>query len=57
MPRSFLVTRYSVVRETGLSVGLKREQLILERLRESDDEDNLRPVFSSMEEACPWLEA
>jgi addiction module RelB/DinJ family antitoxin len=47
----------AVVRENGLPQGLKREQLILERVREADDEDNLSPVFSSMEEARPWLEA
>ena len=47
----------AIVRENGLPQGLKREQLILERVREADDEDNLSPVFSSMEEARPWLEA
>ena len=47
----------AVVRKNGLPQGLKREQLILERVREADDEDNLSPVFSSMEEARPWLEA
>ena len=47
----------AVVRENGLPQGLKREQLILERVREADDEDNLSPVFSNMEEARPWLEA
>ena len=47
----------AVVRENGLPQGLKREQLILERVREADDEDNLSPVFSSMEEARHWLES
>ena len=47
----------AIVRENGLPQGLKREQLILERVREADDEDNLSPVFSSMEEARHWLES
>ena len=47
----------AVVRKNGLPQGLKREQLILERVREADDEDNLSPVFSSMEEARHWLES
>ncbi len=47
----------AVVRENGLPQGLKKEQLILERVREAEDEDNLSPVFSSMEEARSWLDA
>ena len=31
-------------------------ELILERLREAENPDNLSPVFSNMEEAKAWLE-
>lgn len=32
-------------------------QLILDRIRESEDSNNLSPVFNSMEEAKAWIEA
>ena len=32
-------------------------QLILDHIRESEDSNNLSPVFNSMEEAKAWIEA
>ena len=48
------------IREEGLPISTKlktREELIEERIRESENPDNLSPVFSSMKEAKAWLDA
>jgi len=50
----------AAIREEGLPISTKlktRDQLILERVRESENPDNLSPVFNSMEEAKAWLNA
>jgi DNA-damage-inducible protein J len=50
----------AIIREEGLPISTKlksKDQLILERVREAEDEKNLSPVFSSMEEAKEWLNA
>ncbi len=50
----------AAIREEGLPISTKlktREQLIKERVEESEDESNLSPVFNSMEEAKAWLNA
>ncbi len=48
------------IREEGLPISTKlktREELIEERIRESEKPENLSPVFSSMKEAKAWLDA
>jgi len=48
------------IREEGLPISTKlksREELIEERIRESENPENLSPVFSSMKEAKAWLDA
>ncbi len=48
----------AIIREEGLPISTKlksKDQLILERVKEAEDEKNLSPVFSSMEEAQEWL--
>jgi len=50
----------ATVREEGLPISTKlktREQLILDRVKESEKEENLSPIFNSMEEAKEWLNA
>ena len=50
----------ATIREEGLPINTKlktRDELILERLKEAENPDNLSPVFSSMEEAKAWLNA
>lgn len=50
----------AAIREEGLPISTKlktREQLIRERVEESEDENNLSPIFNSMEEAKAWLNA
>ena len=50
----------AAIREEGLPISTKlktRDQLILERVRESENPDNLSPVFNSIEEAKAWLNA
>lgn len=50
----------AAIREEGLPISTKlktRDQLILERVRESENPDDLSPVFNSMEEAKAWLNA
>ena len=47
------------IREEGLPISTKlktREQLIEERIRESENPENLSPEFSSMKEAKTWLD-
>ena len=43
------------VAEEGCLPGSVLDELIRERVEESEDENNLSPVFSSMEEASSWL--
>ena len=48
------------IREEGLPISTKlrtRDELILERVKEAEDPNNLSPVFSSMKEAKAWLDA
>ena len=48
------------IREEGLPISTKlkaRDELILERVREAEDPNNLSPEFSSMKEAKAWLDA
>ena len=50
----------AAIREEGLPIETKlktRKQLILERVKESENPANLSPVFNSMEEAKDWLNA
>ena len=50
----------AAIREEGLPISTKlksREQLIQERVEESEDESNRSPVFNNMEEAKAWLNA
>lgn len=50
----------AAIREEGLPINTKlktREELIKERVEESEDEKNLSPIFNSMEEARVWLDA
>ena len=50
----------ATIREEGLPISTKlktRDELILERVKEAENPENLSPVFSSMEEAKAWLNA
>lgn len=50
----------AAIREEGLPISTKLkslDQLILERVKESEDPQNLSPVFNNMEEAKAWLNA
>lgn len=38
-------------------MGKTKYQLTLDRIRKSEDSNNLSPVFNSMEEAKAWIEA
>lgn len=38
-------------------MALDISQLILDRVEESEDSNNLSPVFKSMKEAKAWLDA